>query len=166
MWTTNSLTAKRFIHPIVASLVYLALGIGGPLALLNLDTPAPVDMQRVAQTTDATLQLVQATIETTKENGRLIDEALAAGDKASLERAQQKARANLDALEKLRSKFQEQQDDLATRRAREQRNPPAKKLWLAILMGLPFLFWAIQSFTSHLRSTRVCATQAPTHGCP
>jgi hypothetical protein len=158
MQFSKSLTVLRTINikPLHASFIYMALAVVYPAVWFSVifessKSLSSAEVQELIQRSTFLIQGAHTLLDGLKENSRLIDNAVATGDKDSLDRALQTVRENQkaqqQASQQVLEKVKQQQDSETARRT-----PSVKQFVSPAFMTALLLFLAYQSAAKYRRS--------------
>ncbi len=158
MQFSKSLTVLRTINikPLHASFIYMALAVVYPVVWFSVifessKSLSSAEVQELIQRSTFLIEGAHTLLDGLKENSRLIDNAVATGDKDSLDRALQTARENQkaqqQASQQVLEKVKQQQDSEIARRT-----PSVKQFVSPACMTAHLLFIANQNAAKNRRS--------------
>ena len=158
MQFSKSLTVLRTINiqPLHAAFIYMALAVVYPVVWFSVifessKSLSSAEVQELIQRSTFLIQGAHTLLDGLKENSRLIDNAVATGDKDSLDRAlltaRENQRAQQQASQQVLEKVKQQQDSENARRT-----PSVKQFVSPAFMTALLLFFAYQSAARYRRS--------------
>jgi len=157
MQFSKSLTVLRTINikPLHASFIYMALAVVYPVVWFSVifessKSLSSAEVQELIQRSTFLIEGAHTLLDGLKENSRLIDNAVATGDKDSLDRALQTVRENQkaqqQASQQVLEKVKQQDSEIA------RRTPSVKQFVSPAFMTALLLFLAYQSAAKYRRS--------------